>query len=270
MELTLNKDLPEVRLRAFRAVNDPEACHKFFMGHEEVLAHIGIKKVTSSTPEWMNNPAAFVVIVESLDRSKVYGGLRIHIAGGTEPLPIEEATANMDPRIYDLVKEYARYGVGEVCGLWNSREIAGYGIGSIFLARAGVAISKVIGIKSLFSLCAPYTVKLGESLGYYQDKRLGHDGTFYYPKIDLIATVMIMEDVNDLSGVTEENRKAIEELRARLKTVRIEELRNKQIKIHYDMALPHLGDWDLEATIENALQRNHIPKSPNSDFVSLH
>src|SRR5690606_10631730 len=181
MDENLKKEIPSVRLRAFRAVDDLESCQKFLKGHEHVLTSIGVKKVTSSNAEWMYNPAAFVIIVESLDQQKVYGGARVHVAGGTEPLPIEQATAKLDSGIYDLVKEYARYGTGAGCGLWNSREIAGYGIGSIFLSRAGVSISRRIGIRSLFALCAPYTVKLAENIGYVQDTRLGNNGTFYYP-----------------------------------------------------------------------------------------
>ncbi|MGC4058376.1 MAG: hypothetical protein QM743_09720 [Chitinophagaceae bacterium] len=155
MDINQDTGNPIVRLRAFRAIDDPASCKLFLEGHEHVLTSIGVTKVTSSKDEWTRNPAAFVLIVESLDRSKVYGGARIHVSGGTQPLPIEEATGMMDAGVFDLVWHYAQYGTGEICGLWNSREIAGYGIGSIFLTRAAVAISSQIGLASLFALCAP-------------------------------------------------------------------------------------------------------------------
>ncbi len=199
----------------------------------------------------MNNPAAFVMIVESLDKKNVYGGARIHVAGGSEPLPIEEATGALDPSIYDLVWEFAQYGTGEGCGLWNSREIAGYGIGSIFLTRVGVAMSTQIGLNSLFGLCAPYTVKMAQSVGYEIEQGIGKNGTFYYPKLDLVATVLILRDLQFLSKADEENRNAILTLRENLKTVRIEELRSKKIEIHYDIEIPNMDKWDLKATIAN-------------------
>lgn len=254
MDENLMKDIPSVRLRAFRAIDDHESCEKFLKGHEHVLTSIGVQKVTSSNAEWMYNPAAFVFIVESLDQKKVYGGARVHVAGGSEPLPIEQATGKLDPGIYDLVKAYARKGTGEGCGLWNSREIAGYGIGSIFLSRAGVAIARRIGIQSLFALCAPYTVKLAANIGYLPDTRLGNEGTFYYPKLDLLATVMLMEDVHHIPTATEESRAAISELHENGKAVRIESLRNKKIEIHYDIDIPKLDQWDLQATIQNAIR----------------
>lgn len=264
MEIQFNNGNPVVRLRAFRAIDDPRSCELFVEGHRRVLTSIGVEKVTSSNNEWMNNPAAFVMIVESLDREHIYGGARIHVAGGTEPLPIEQATGSLDPSIYDMVWDYAQKGTGEGCGLWNSREIAGYGIGSIFLTRVGVAMSTQIGLDSLFGLCAPYTVKMAQSVGYEIEEGVGNKGTFYYPKLDLVATVLILRDLKNLSAADEENKQAIMSLRENLQGVRIEELRKKKIEIHYDIEIPNMDKWDLQATIANAkkvVEMNKIDES---------
>ncbi|SKB71415.1 hypothetical protein [Daejeonella lutea] len=251
MEIQFNNGNPVVRLRAFRAVDDPRSCELFVEGHKRVLTSIGVEKVTSSNNEWVHNPAAFVMIVESLDKEHIYGGARIHVAGGTEPLPIEQATGALDPSIYDLVYDFAQKGTGEGCGLWNSREIAGYGIGSIFLTRVGVAMSTQIGLDSLFGLCAPYTVKMAQSVGYEIEEGIGNKGTFYYPKLDLVATVLILRDLQALSTADDENKLAIQSLRQNLQGVRIEELRKKKIEIHYDIEIPNMDKWDLQATIAN-------------------
>lgn len=258
MEASLNKEKPVVRLRAFRAIDDPEACRLFLEGHAHVLTSIGITKITSAKNEWVDNPAAFVLIVESLDRKRVYGGARVHVAGGSAPLPIEEATAAIDPSIYDIIGEYAENGTGELCGLWNSREIAGYGIGSIFLIRAAVAISYQIGLQSLFALCAPYTIKPGECVGMELEGRVGNQGTFYYPKLDLLATTMVVKDVPVLSKAHEEDKAAIFKIRENLNIIRVEELRRKEITIHYETEIKNLENWSLEEAIINA--RNNVRK----------
>jgi len=252
MDQGLSREKPIVRLRAFRAIDDPLACELFVEGHTHVLTSIGVTKVTSSKHEWTSNPAAFVIIVESLDGKKVYGGARIHVAGGSEPLPIEQATVNMDPAVVNLVWRYAQHGTGEICGLWNSREIAGYGIGSIFLTRAAVAISTQIGLTSLFALCAQYTVDMAESVGYHRETSIGNSGTFYYPKMDLLATAMLHDDIIKLRTAQEEHRNAIMKLRENLNLVRTEVLRKKLIEIHYELNLPNLEEWDLQAAITNA------------------
>src|ERR1700710_2144535 len=98
----------EVRIRAFRATDDSETCLKFILGHQKVLENHGIYNVTSSVVEWMYSPSVFVIVVESLDGTRLYGGARVHAADGKFPLPIESATGEMDPRVYDYVKFYAQ------------------------------------------------------------------------------------------------------------------------------------------------------------------
>lgn len=267
MDINEKTGNPIVRLRAFRAIDDPESCKLFLEGHEHVLTSIGVTKVTSSKDEWTRNPAAFVLIVESLDKKNVYGGARIHVAGGTQPLPIEQATGLMDDSVFDLVWQYAQKGTGEICGLWNSRAIAGYGIGSIFLTRAAVAIATQIGLQSLFALCAPYTVKLAESVGYRIDFRIGNKGTFYYPKLDLLATTMLLDDLTELNYASKEHKVAIIKLRESTEQVIVEELRNKKIEIHYDIQIPKLENWNLMDVIKNlslnSLSEHHLSNDIN-------
>ncbi len=241
-------------MRAFRAIDEPETCELFIKGHTEVLTSIGVTKVTSSKNGWASNPAVFVIIVESLDGKKVYGGARVHVSGGSEPLPIEQATGKMDPGIFELVWTYAQHGTGEICGLWNSNELAGYGIGTPLLIRTLIAISSQIGLKSLFALCAPYTVKPVVNCGMVLVDSIGNNGTFYYPKLDLVATAMILHDVSALKKAREEDRLAIFEMRGKPDSFKINELKNKEITIDFQLIIPNLDQWNLAETITTASQ----------------
>lgn len=249
MQDDLKTQTPRVRMRAFRAIDEPETCEMFIKGHTEVLTSIGVTKVTSSKHGWATNPAVFVIIVESLDGEKVYGGARVHVSGGTEPLPIEQATGKMDPGIYELVWKYAQHGTGEICGLWNSNELAGYGIGTPLLIRTLIAISTQIGLKSLFALCAPYTVKPVVNCGMVLVDGIGNNGTFYYPKLDLVATAMVLNDVSELSKAREDDRLTIFEMRAKPDNFKINELKNREINIDFQLNIPNLDQWDLAQTI---------------------
>ena len=269
MDYSLNKDNPVVRLRAFRAIDDPATCNLFIEGHTHVLTSIGVNKVTSSKNDWMYNPAAFVLVVESIDGKKVYGGARVHVAGGNQPLPIEQAASALDPLVFDLVWKYAQQGTGELCGLWNSREIAGYGVGSIFLIRAAVAISQQLGIKSLFAFCAPYTIKPVSNCGMELETSIGNDGTFLYPKLDLIATTMLLKDVDTLTKAEEEDKNAIIKLRKNLNIVKKEELRKKEITIHYETLIPLLNRWDLSNAINEAYESNQRSKSSPAENINF-
>lgn len=240
---TQDSQRPIVQISSFRAIDAPHLCERFIEGHRRVLEIVGVKEVTSANHEWVTNPAVFVILVESIDGSKTYGGARVHTAGGSQPLPIESATYEMDPEIINMVKRYAKNGTGEICGLWNSREVAGLGIGSVFLIRAAVAISKQIGLNSLFALCAPYTIKMAENVGYTIETSIGNNGTFYYPKIDLLATAMILKDVDTLSKASCEEKIAIEDLRINPIQVKLEILRKKELEIHYKLKIPNIETW---------------------------
>jgi hypothetical protein len=203
----------EVRIRAFRALDDVQSCLHFIDGHKKILQNHGINKVTSSNDEWMHNPSVFVVVVEALDGSRMFGGARIHAADGVHSLPIEGAVGDMDANIFGMVKDLAVTGTGEICGLWNSKEVAGLGIGAIFATRAAVTIGTQLGLSSVISLSSPVTVRFSEFQGGGVVTTLGNNGTFYYPKIDLLATVCCIRDIVDLPLCNPTERERIMDLR---------------------------------------------------------
>jgi len=229
----------EIRIRAFRAVDDPETCQKFIDGHKSVLEYHGIIKVTSSNNEWANNPAVFVIVVETLDRQKLYGGARLHAADGITRLPIEDATGYMDDKIYDIVSICAQHGTGELCGLWNSKEVAGLGIGSLFPSIAAVVIAEQLGLQTMFSLCSPATVRFNQWIGSTILKTVGNDGTFYYPKLDLLATAVFLSDADTLESAHPREREKMLYLRKHLRSVSMEKSPFKDIavNVHYDLEI---------------------------------
>ena len=233
------EDTTDIRIRAFRATDDPDTCLKFIEGHRRVLSIYGIENITSNTDSWMFNRAVFVVVVESLDKQKLYGGARIQAADGNMQLPIEEATSEMDNRIHDVVKQYARFGTGEVCGLWNSKEVAGLGIGSLFPTRCGLAITSQIGLSSVFSLSSPATVRFNKWMGTRILTEVGNEGTFYYPKIDLLATACLQEDLVEFKNAHPREREKLLYLRNNPECILYEKspFKNMYVNVHYDLTV---------------------------------
>lgn len=226
-----------VRLRAFRATDDPETCKKFIEGHTRVLTSVGVTKVTSNKNEWMERDSVFVLVVEDMEQREVLGGARVHAFDYENILPAEEATGYMDDKIAPLIREYASRGCGEICGLWNSRKVAGMGFGSLFLTRAAVSVTNQIGLNSLFALCAPYTVKTAQRFGYEIVTEVGNDGTFYYPKLDLLATFMLLPDTTSLEMARKLEKDKIAQLREQPKIMVSERTKVSTIDIHYDLEL---------------------------------
>lgn len=187
-----------LKVKLFRAIDDPESCKRFAHGHAKVLQDYGVSKVTSARHDWFDNPGVYVALVLSEDESEVYGGERVHIANEQYPLPIESAVGIVEPNIYPLVDSYKKQGAtGELCGLWNAKSIAGKGV-AILLTKIGVAIANILKMDSLFVLCAPYTVAMCQNAGFEIETSIGNRGTFYYPKLDLIATSLVIKDLKTL------------------------------------------------------------------------
>lgn len=245
----------KISIRAFRAIADPKAAQRFVEGHSRVLRSHGVTKVTSLNERWLTDPSVFVILVESPDGKKVYGGARIHAATAKVPLPIEEATGFMDGKIYEVVAAEKHHGTGELCGLWNSIEVAGMGIGSFFATMAGVVIADQIGLTSIFALCAPYTVPFAESVGCQVLKDVGNNGTFYYPKIDLLATVVLLQDSPVLKNADKEVAERIRSLRKDPVQIVNERPPGKKsdLEIHYNLAIPDADkkEFKLREKVKN-------------------
>ncbi len=236
------------KIRAFRAIDKPDLCEKFIEGHRRVLSGIGITKLISSKEEWASNPASFVVLVESKDEKKVLGGARLQASDGKTPLPLEDATGSMDENIYPFVRKYSINGTGEVCGLWNSVEVANMGIGSIFLIRSALAMSNQIGLESMFALCSPYTTRIAGNYGFLTEESIGNKGTFYYPKLDLIATLVLQKDAVGLSNASDLETERIFDLRKNPIQVTIEKARRDYVEIDYTLLLDKIDPMAFKIT----------------------
>lgn len=188
----------QVRVRVVRATEDPEATEKYIIGHLKVLESYGVTKVTSADRSWVTNPDAYLILFESMDDFRILGGGRVQLRSREFPLPLEDAISEVDPKISSYMDQFGELEVAEYCGLWNSKEVAGFGIGSIYLVKVGVAIASQFNLKKLLALCSPATVRISKKVGYEIIESLGDNGTFYYPKEGLVATVLAIDNVEDL------------------------------------------------------------------------
>jgi hypothetical protein len=227
-----------VVFRAFRAIDDKESCLRFVEGHRKVLEIFGITMITSNKALWIDHPNTYVILVESKDDGRPLGGARVQIADDQLLLPIEDAVGIVDKNIFSIVNKYKSSPTAELCGLWNSREIAGFGIGSFFLTRAAIALARgQLNIKTFFALCAPATVNMCKKAGFIVETSLGNDGFFNYPKLDLIATAMIIKDLENIENATEENKKFVDDFLYNPIQDRIEKGPKGEIMVEYRLSL---------------------------------
>ncbi|WP_143960395.1 hypothetical protein [Litoribacter populi] len=228
----------KVRVRVVRAVEDLEATTKYIEGHHRVLESYGVTKVTSADSSWASNPNVYLILFESIEDSRVLGGGRVQLRSEGFPLPFENAIYEIDTSIVEYMSQFGDCEAAEICGLWNSKEVAGYGIGSIYLVRIGVAIASQLNIKKLFGLCSPVTVKISSKVGYTVIKELGNDGTFFYPKEDLVATVMHVDDVENIPFAEEKEREFVFNVRREGLTHLVEKGPKGEMEVLFDLKIP--------------------------------
>lgn len=227
-----------IRIKAFRAVNNESACQQFADGHLKVLADYGVTKVTSAKNDWMYNPDVYVIIAYHKDTGEVVGGVRVHVSGTANiPLPFESAVAQVDERVIDLVKKRAEDGTAELCGLWNAKVVAGLGLGIKYLMWAGLGLFKQIGLKTMFALAAAHTLKISLDKGFIIERSLGDNGAFIYPKLDLVATCIVIPDLTTLEYAESFERDRIFELAEKLQIKKQEQTQKGLLEVEYDLDL---------------------------------
>lgn len=236
----------KIKIRAFRAVDEPDASKKFAEGHANVLSAYGVTKVTSADNDWMDNPDVYVCLAENADGTAV-GGVRVHVSNGSIKLPMEVAIGKVEENVYEFMDKHAANGAGELCGLWNSREVAGFGVGTTYLMWAGIALTTQLQLNSLFALCAEHTLKISVEKGFVIEMGLGNRGTFFYPKIDLIATSIIVRDPDKLTIADARHREQILGLRENLHQTITEETSRGPLELEFDLELKNINPLPFHA-----------------------
>lgn len=225
----------KLRFRAFRPVENLELSERYLAGHRKVLEDYGITNITSHNRTWLELPCIYGVAAEN-EAGELVGGIRVQMADGIHPLPVEKAIGHMDARIHDVVKSYAPGGVGELSALWNAKSVAGYGV-SVLLTRAGVSMTNQANCGTLVGICGDYTLQMFKNVGFVVDNTLGVNGEFYYPKEDFIARVLGILNARNLETAEEENRKRMLDLRARPVQLTLEKGPKGEVEVDYDLRL---------------------------------
>lgn len=232
------KQIERIRIRAFKAVDEPHSCFLFIKKHQDILKNYGLQSITSNNNNWPNNPNVYVLVSESLTTGEMIGGVRIHIANEHERLPIEAAVYHMDPKIVDLIKKYSlRGGVGETCGLWSSLYQSGrekIGLGHR-LTRAAVSVVNQLNITNLLAIVGRPMLKSCRNIGFVENKLLGNNGTFPYPKEDLHAWALGYLNAKTLVSASSKDKKIIQELRDKSCQIKKEQAGRLELNIDYQL-----------------------------------
>ncbi len=197
-----------LEVRGYCAPNAVGHCKRSAAAHAQVLQMYGIENITSAKSGWWHNDNTFVLLLEDAATRQPLGGVRLQRWGNGAPLPFERAIGSLDARVHTWVASFAGAGVGELCGLWCSPDIKGFGMGRV-LTMMGLSLTSQVETDTLFALCDSKKVPDNTAFGFAPDPTLGFEGTFEYPRPGLLAQVLRTTHARQLFGATPENRGTI-------------------------------------------------------------
>lgn len=235
------KTTHKLKVFGFRAVNKPSLCMEYVNGHIKVLADYGIENITSNNESWTNNPNIYCLgLIDEFD--ELLGGIRIQIADGIHPLPVEEAIGEMDKNIHKIVEDNAiNGGIGELSGLWINNKLRGFGAG-VYMVRAAIASSIQLNFKTMIGICGDVTLQMFTNVGFIVEESLGKNGTFLYPNKELIAHAVGILDAISLNNAANHDKTIMEALRLKPQQERIEIDTGKNVPIKYNLVYPHVEE----------------------------
>lgn len=234
------EEIFEFRIRGFRADQSLKDCLSFAKGHQQVLIDHGFQHIASNNTEWVDDQNIYVLVAESLDGRELLGGVRIKKRTNSNELDLETALKTIDHKVSTYVEQLLDEGLGEICGLWNSKRVAGYRI-SYILVRTAIGIMQSLGLSRAISFLAKYTIYIAQDMGFRQETELGDNGVFYYPNENFVAGVHLNDNFDSGQYYDETAFKFIQKLRSQLNQgtfVTEEETKwNKHFRIYYELDL---------------------------------
>lgn len=226
-----------IDIGVYQASLFPELCEKYLESHQQVLSNIGVTGVSSSAPTWMERDDCYLILAFIDD--KMVGGARLQKHSIDLPMPIIKALEDY-PMLADYVNTKS-FDVAEICGLWNSRKMSVIGLGSKYMTRVAVALSLGVDCNGLFAFCANYTKKTAENVGFRVCPWFNSGVGIPYPTDDMLAFVMELPDLRNLSFARNVDKREIFTLRSGQQLVSRETHRNLHFFIRYSAV--HRNEW---------------------------
>jgi len=205
------------------------------MGHSRVLSRFNIKNLSTDNKSWVRDENVIVVVAEN--KSKMIGGVRIHISKERVLLPLEEGVGKYDHKVYEMVKKRRMDGgTAELCGLWSTKDCnPKFGL-PLLLAMFGVSVTDQLLIKTMFVMGARHTLSNTRKIGFVLNDFIGDKGAFLYPDKRFVSRIGVVNTVT-LETALARYREIMIKFRKNPCGVTTEKIREIPLTFSYDLIL---------------------------------
>ena len=221
-------------IRGFYASKEPDLCRIFTQGHIEVLEQHGFMHFKSYDSYWYDLKDSYVLL--ALQDGIAVGGIRLELKVEKRLLPFEKVLHTSFPSVTSLITDLNLSKVAEPCSLWNSKLVSGKNL-SIFLSRASIAMSHVLGIQNIISFNATYTFRIPIDVGCHMIESIGDNGFFNYPTEQFRAALWLNSQLDSLGTANPISRARMLSLRLNPNQLHEECFDQSYVTIKYDLQL---------------------------------
>lgn len=228
--------MEKLTIRAFNPSIDRESTIRYVIEHARVLEDLGVYQALRMNYAWCADPDSSVVIAEH-DELGIVGGVRLQRAKPDAPLPIETMLSPLDEGVRTTMSLLQPYGNAEICGLWNAHRFAGRGV-PMLLTAAAVSLAAQLGLRSIVSISASYSMDYLVSCGFTSLRSLGNDGEFVFPIPSIRSHAMVNTDLFGLESADAAQRLRLISLRLMPEQMRVETPKRIPMEVQYRLVLP--------------------------------
>jgi hypothetical protein len=223
-------------LSLHRASDDYSLCEKFVQGHRKLLSvnDVDLGPIDTS---WFNSTNVFLLVVRRAGADEILGGAKLVVFDNKDNLPLLKLLNEDYPELIGYMREYGKNGLVEISGLWNSRSVAGLGLGSEQLIRTSIAICGLLDIETVVTFCSPFVTRFAELYGFSPLSQFGENGSIPFPDDRWMSTINILTDPLIMSNADDSEKNVIFELRETPRQTRKFINRGKEINIKFELQL---------------------------------
>lgn len=230
-----NNNLKALKIRAFKASENKPICIAFLNSHKRELRKIGVKKLDSSMPDWINRDDVYVIIVQDVYSKRFLAGAKIEVASHDRRLPIQRVLMGMTDEIDKFISRKMNSGICEMTGLWIGDSLRKKNFIRI-LTCSCLAILKQISIDTVLVLSSQFTINTCLKAGFEINSEFGDNGMFLYPTPNFKTFIATLHDTIEFNKANDDYRDSILGLVNNPKTTRIE---NHDFLIEYNLDLTY-------------------------------
>jgi len=225
----------KVKIEVFRAIDHLDKCQEYLKGHRKVLVHHGLTNITSNDNYWIEDPNVYFLLAsDESNNSIIYGGVRIHIKTKNILIPIEKAIFKIRPNIESMLADKTKSPFAEICGLWNSKTVAGKNI-SLSLSTGAFALLTKLGVKSCYMFNARFTFRITKSLGFLRPDFSPYPNEYLYPNKNFKSYIWLNENISELQTLHDNEKNLVQKLRKNYLQPMTESCYSRDVYIRYNL-----------------------------------